>query len=738
MKKAIVGLFSVFLLLALISSGAAPVFAQSEGDTFMLEEITVTAEKREGNVQKTAVSITTLDGDNLVAQGRSTIKEILKDVPGLVVNQSVTDVVATDNPANSIIIRGVPSGGGSIGVSGQSSSAYYVDGIYGGLGGDFDINRVEVLRGPQGTLYGRSATSGVVAVHTQNPKLGEFGGDVTAELGSYDLRHVQGALNVPVGESLALRLSARHYEQDGVLSREGTRQEKLTVRAKALYEPTEYFSALVGYIYRDDDDNSGGAVKYSYIGEPNKFYVDNNVFIGANETKQSQVWGEFDWKTAIGTLTYIPAYRSYETSGIISAFNGFIEQPGGTPSNEFFTHEVRLTSPEDSTLKWVVGGVSYRNELDSDIHPVWSVSRATVWHQVIDRTVTDKGVFAEATYPAAPTWRITAGLRYDKSEVQQNQTYTQNATPPVFGPNGPEFTSPDMGWPETLVTDSISGAEGNRKFNNVTYKLRVEKDLTAANMVYAMVSTGFLPGDINVNSSESGTIVLVLDQQELTSFEIGSKNRFMGNRLQVNGSAFYYDYEGYQQGVNISKVINNNFVVLSSPARMWGFELESTYLLTANDRLDLSVGYTNARFVDKPDTDVNPFATFVGQDKIPGIAPTTAALDYTHTFNLTNGSTLDLYNQLRYAAGYDQIALTTDQLSEGAQPYIYEGDTWMDDASLGWYSPNGIYSVTFYVHNVFDKEYKQNANLVTSSAPYYASLNTTTPRSYGLVLRVSF
>ena len=142
--------------------------------------------------------------------------------------------------------------------------------------------------------------------------------------------------------------------------------------------------------------------------------------------------------------------------------------------------------------------------------------------------------------------------------------------------------------------------------------------------------------------------------------------------------------------------------------------------------------------MDKPTSESNPFATFVGQDKIPGIAPTTASLGYTHTFNLTNGSTLDLYNQLRYAAGYDQIALTSQQISTGATPYIHEGSTWMDDASVGWYSPNGKYSATFYVNNVFDKEYKENANLVTSSAPFYASLNTTTPRTFGLVLRVGF
>jgi outer membrane receptor protein involved in Fe transport len=732
-------LIPLILALGLIFECTPFIFAQEDKtNEFTLEEITVTAEKRTENVQKTAVSITALEGDQLLNQGRSTIQDILKDVPGLMVSPSGTAVVATDNQANSVTIRGVPAGGGSIGVSGQSSTAYYVDGIYGGMGGDFDISRVEALRGPQGTLYGRSATSGVISIITKDPKLGEFSGDVSAEVGSYNLIHGQGAVNVPMGDTLALRLSANHFQQDGVLSAEGTKQKKQTVRAKLLFEPNSDLSILLGYIWRDDHDNSGGAAKYSFVGDPNRYYVDSTIPIYPNLTKQRQLWGQLNWNVGIGTLTYIPSYRTYETSGKVSAFNGFIEQPGGTPSDKFFTHEVRLTSPEDSALKWVVGGVDYRNEVDSDIHPVWAVSRATVWHQVIDRTVTDRGVFAEATYPFAPTWNVTGGLRYDKSEVQMNETYTQNATPPVFGPNGPEFRSPTMGLPEVLVTGSISGKAGNRKFDNVTYKLRVEKELTPQNMVYGMISTGFLPGDINVNSSNTGIIVLVMDQQQLTSFEVGSKNRFLGNKLQINGSAYYYNYEGYQQGANINPQINNAFVVLSSPARMWGFELESNYLVTSSDRIDFTFGYTNAQFVDKPNTASNPFATFVAQTKIPGVAPVTAALSYDHTFYLTNGSTLDFYNQLRYASGYDQGALSVAQMTTGAEPFIYEGATVFDDASLGWTSSDAKYSATLYVHNVFDKEYKQGTGLVTSSAPYFISVNTTTPRTWGVVLSVKF
>jgi outer membrane receptor protein involved in Fe transport len=418
-----------------------------------------------------------------------------------------------------------------------------------------------------------------------------------------------------------------------------------------------------------------------------------------------------------------------------SAFMGFIKQTNSTPEDKFITNEVRLNSPEDSILKWVAGAVAYRNTIQADVHPVWASSGWTVWRSVTDREVTDNGVFAEASYPVAPAWRVTAGVRYDKSEVQMNQAYTQNATP-----SNPFIDDPSsIGYPEILVTDYLSGKAGNRKFNNFTYKARVEKDLTTENMIYGMISTGFLPGDVQLNSAAGKTNVIVMDQQELMSFEIGSKNRFLANQLQINGSVFYYDYEGYQQGANINPNMNDTFVTLTSPARMWGFELESNYLVTAGDRIDFTFGYTNARFVDKPDVPlVNPFATFVGQTKIPGIAPMTAALGYDHTFFLPNGSTLDLYNQLRYAAGYDQAVLTTAQITGGATPYIHEGATFMDDASLSWNSSDSKYNATFYVHNVLDKEYKQGAGLVNTSEPWQTSLVTTTPRTWGVVLSVKF
>ena len=127
-----------------------------------------------------------------------------------------------------------------------------MDDVYNGIGGGYDLDRVEVLRGPQGTLYGRSATAGVVAIHTHDPNTTRFSADGTAEFGDYALRHWTGEVNLPIiKDTLAVRVSGNEYEQDGYYSAKGGAVSTHDFRAKALWTPTDNFSALLGYAQND-------------------------------------------------------------------------------------------------------------------------------------------------------------------------------------------------------------------------------------------------------------------------------------------------------------------------------------------------------------------------------------------------------------------------------------------------------------------------------------------------------
>ncbi|WGM46036.1 hypothetical protein KOAAANKH_00901 [Brevundimonas sp. NIBR10] len=215
----------------------------------------------------------------------------------------------------------------------------------------------------------------------------------------------------------------------------------------------------------------------------------------------------------------------------------------------------------------------YRNEIENQVVSTNPFTLAQQFASDTAKTTRAIGAFGEATYAFSDDWRATVGLRYDETETQINQTYT---TP--FG------------------TQVVSGSAGQRKFTNTTYKLRLEHDLTPQNLIYAMTATGFSPGDVAATTGVSGApIVVDFTSETLTSYEIGSKNQFLDNRLRVNASAFYYDYGGYQVGnIRTGNTItfDPTFSAISVPARAYGGEVEMTFQATPRDQFALNMGYT--------------------------------------------------------------------------------------------------------------------------------------------------
>jgi outer membrane receptor protein involved in Fe transport len=243
------------------SSGNSAVRTAQNANTDELQEIVVTAERRTSDVQRTAVSISVRQGETMLRAGRTTTQQILEDVPGVTLSTTPTPPSGADNQGSQYVIRGVASNGTPTGqiIATVPTTAIYVDGVYEGVGGNYDIDRVEVLRGPQGTLYGRSATSGVVSTYTADPKLGRFGGNAAAEIGNYSLEHYTGAVNLPLGDTLALRVSADSYKHDGYYGKDGAGAIRSTnAKAKLLYKPNDDFSVLFGYALQDNRAGTGG------------------------------------------------------------------------------------------------------------------------------------------------------------------------------------------------------------------------------------------------------------------------------------------------------------------------------------------------------------------------------------------------------------------------------------------------------------------------------------------------
>jgi iron complex outermembrane receptor protein len=276
----------------------------------------------------------------------------------------------------------------------------------------------------------------------------------------------------------------------------------------------------------------------------------------------------------------------------------------------------------------------------------------------------------------------------------------------------------------------------------VTYKLRASYDITPTDNVYVTTATGYLPGNVNIAQAANNTVVaLGYGQERLTSYELGTKNRLFDNTLQVNGDVFYYNYAGYQQGVNLGSRFPGdppNNVILTVPARMDGYELELLYLVTANDKLGFDIGHLDSAFVNKS----AEFAEYLANKSIPGVAPTTLAASYTHTMSLADGSTLSFYDQFRYST-HSVAGMQQSQVDAGGGPYSISPDSLIDDVSGNWTSADSKYSVTLYVHNVGNQVLNTSGinqinNEGTATQQIYRGVNLTMPRTLGVVLHANF
>ncbi len=758
MKKVL--LFTSAAVLSFILSGSGAWAQESGGSEFTLEEITVTAEKRAVSLQSLASSVTALEGSALAEMGKITAGQILEAVPNL-----------TYRGDNNITIRGVkktqePGGGSPV----PTATATYVDGVYEGMGGTFDINRVEVLRGPQGTLYGRSATGGVVAYHTNDPKLGKFSSDISVEDGANTRINIQAAVNAPVGEKVAFRAAVHHlYQSEGYYNGKGGESQTKEGRIKALFQPTDNLSIILSITASRAETATGGWSQA--LDAPDKInYKASYVAPGKGvPTKRQQEALNVDYDLGSSALTYVGAmYQSDNrgTSGV--GLNRSTYQWSATTGDptKTQTHEIRWASDDDFPLEWLtalVGANYYKNTYNrnGESWQAWEVGYEDVANALNvplftehnKGTILDYGIFTEETFKVNDAFRVTAGVRYDKLKIKNYSgfDFNKNLIPGTMGAYNP----PDWAYYPRQGNYDLD----NLSFSNITYKLRFEYDLTEENMVYAMTSTGFLPGNSEVNTNikmefgPSGPVVagvdfikMPYDQMELTAYEIGSKNRFLDNKMHLNGAAFYYDYEGYQEAINVAQMGPPSFVVVRVPVKMMGMELDFSYLLTQYDKVTLSGGWLDATLKSYPNVPGRDESAkeFMYLKDVPGLPNETATLGYDHTFMFNNGASLVPRVEFRYTGGYylSQIKAVNVESMDPANKYnylkyLYQGGVTLTNFAASFNSSDGKYTATAYVRNAFDERYKTSSQVPEGPMAFF---NTTVgdPRTWGVMFSAKF
>lgn len=695
------------------------VFAQGE-DTFMLEEITVTADKREENVQKVPLSVSVVSAEEITEKSYKSIDDMLQNVPGLQIQGTGTDA--------KIFIRGIGLNNMDT-AYGDPAIALNVDGIQQQRGialsnSTMDIERIEVLRGPQGTMYGRNATGGAVNIVMAKPK-DRFEAKAKAQFGNYNAKTYEAVLNVPVFSSLALRTSGVKDERDSYLhgpGAEGGYQDQTTARLKALYTPSEDFTLMGTVEYREDKSKDTRAgVPVSNLDASDPWYKEEaTVSMGPGE---AETWAEswsyslnLDWTiNDITKFTFIPAASTNENHAIETDDPDVAPPP--FPSATQYTYEARFANVEGSLFDWTAGGYLWDSSTSNEEQDLSTASGAQ--YMQMDRPTGSWAIFGQATYPVLDKLRVIAGLRYNYDDKTQEMRLYYND---------------DDG---NLLYDTGVFDYGET-MGKMTYKLGIEYDLAESSMAYLTASSGYKSGGITF-SPDFFTAVMTADgyqvpddlsafeydEETSMAYELGFKNRLMDNRLQLNGSLFLTAYDGMQVQMwdylnegdeRMSLIIQN-----AGETYTWGAEIESIWQVTSADRINASVSTMHGKYKDLLIS--SPFGGDMDLDGVDmaNMPKFNLQLSYTHSFDLFSygmlSATFDTNYKTKY---YNNVEVKND----GAEVPSHH----ISNFFLNWSSPSGMFGASANVKNIEDKAVAQSSQQeVVLNAPrtYSASFSVT-------------
>ncbi|MFT4077404.1 MAG: TonB-dependent receptor [Asticcacaulis sp.] len=696
--------------------------ATAATDTTGVQEVIVTAERRSTKIERTPIAITAISGNDARKKGLNSVGDILAQTPAVVVQNSTK--------GQAVFIRGIGSTGDAQ-EGGDPAVNLNIDGVYEQqaiipLASSLDVNRVEVLRGPQGTLYGRNSNAGSVNIITNDPTLGAVSGYVNVDVGNYDSKRIETAVNVPLSDKVAARLAVVGNQHDGYYSNGGGSADGYAARAKVKAWATDRLTVTVSGLYSRETGNPASTVPAPLnTSDPyNTTYpaydgTNGNPYFpplsasatvmphGVQDVKFSQVNAQIDYNFDFATLTVLPAFsHTYQYADTALLPFGASAQE---TSEDARSLEARLASSPTSRITWVTGLYAYsaddhRNPFPEESLDFVHAAVSLPANQAIRYSSRSYAAFGQVTVPVTDRFRLTGGARY---------THDLKAT--AFG----YYTS---------ETERTAVSVNTNAYSRSTYKGGAQYDLSAATMIYGQVSTGFKAGGVNPNGSS-------YDPEEITAYEAGLKTRFFDNKVHLNLSAYNYIYDGYQARVNAPDCSDSNGysqqTINAANLKNYGGEAEVNAAPTRHDRFYATAAYlhANGRFQYDNGTCSAGVITHDYLD-ITGAPPNSpkwsGLIGYEHRFDLPRGA-LSARVDMRWSGAYD----TSIDDSE----YDHQDSFTRTDATFVYTLPGDKVSIRAYVRNIEDKAQK----LFTLAPPIpFAALELSDPRTYGVSLMVQY
>jgi iron complex outermembrane recepter protein len=708
-------------LLCGLATGAAAQTASPE--TGRLADVNVTAQKIAQPSSKTPISLTAVTGEDLRTAGATTAVGLTNLIPNV-------QIAPGTSGSTDISIRGI--GSTNTTEVGDPATAFNIDGVYLGrpqsAGATFyDLERVEVLRGPQGTLYGRNATAGAVNLITNKPGK-TFAGEANLGIGNYGLYSFEGLLNVPVSDKFAVRAVMSSSSRNGYLNTTSAANgfdknrddaDNLSARIHGLVT----FNADTKLLLTVDTSRNKGAgpgtvpinTFLNKSGAEQRTSL-TNANEGRRDDSSNGFSAEFTAQTAVGAFTYLGAYRTFDRNNL-SSTNATTSLTDSKFSQT--SHELRLASSGKSDLTWVAGLYLFNEKGNIDAtftNPALAnqFGPGNPGVRFIQDPVKSKStaVFGQATYSVTSELRLTAGLRTTSDEKSRDGRTTNLAA---------TFNSPAL----------VNKAKVD--YNQTTWKLGADYDLAKNVLVYANAATGYKAGGYFDGSNAAGDNTY--RPELLTALEAGIKGRFLDNRLRLNAAVFSYDYKDLQISYVAVNPLSNTIGTITTnaaKAKNRGLELEAKLAVSDSGTVNVALGLLNAKYGSFvfPAIAGRPVAINLEGEKLDKAPSATLTLGYTHDWTLDSGAAVTAYIGSRYSSSYKLSNFAVLTPIQYTQPSFTR-----TDVSVTYTAPGEKWYAQGYARNL------ENRNVATGFA--FSSLTGSNfsladPRTFGIRAGVKF
>lgn len=710
---------TAFATVAVLAMNPAAALAQDDSSSATQDEaasgnmIVVKGTLRDTSVQDSPVAVTALSGDDLEDRNVSTVTEVAKFVPGFASSSfsEAEPIFAVRGANNTFSQAGVSKPVGvfldDVYISRNSGSAFEL----------YDIEQVSILRGPQGTSFGRNVTGGAIVIRTRRPSLDRVEAKAEIGYGNFDAIDIRGLVSAPISGSAAAKVSGSYRTRDGfgrdrLSNTEQSDLESVNLRGQILVEPTPNLSILLTADY-STDENGGRTVSTSSPASADDGDIRTSEH-GRDQRYDREVFGlaaHIDLETRAGTFSSITGYRDTESFedfsfsptafNLLPSFNPFFpfqQLAVNAESPETFSQELRFSSDFGGSIETVFGLYYFEEDINrvSQSIRLRGATGETIRDQTFDQNVkTDSlGIYGDISLKIVPTLTLNVAGRYTWEGRDAQIDYT-NAL------NGAgDYSSP-------LFSED---------FSQFTPRVALSWEPSDQVTLYGSFSKGFTSGGFNTEEDTLGIVTLAFLPETVEAWEAGVKTGFANGRININLAGFIQNYDNKQEGF-----LDNSFnfvIVNAAEAKMKGVELEVGAEIIDGVTLFGSYAYLDATYLD--------FTLPNGEDRSGNFLPTAPenSLSLGVDARIPLGSFGDFFANASYTWQDDYFTG-----SENRPTFLIDSYD-LADVSVGIDSNDG-WKVTLWAKNIFKEDYVLIRSDFTAAGvgEVYGA-----PRTYGIRL----